>query len=167
MSFIEHMAHDNWADDFKLFFEGTLASLEDDPFMHLGSAMGDLRSWVTRGGIARLRWMLTDQMQKLHYSEEKQTAVLGCLNQLVTENRVRLLNLSEKGVIPRLSALGDKLPVVNPEAMLERLIAGERPFEEWMYEQGYTTSEIQGIYEKVDRCLFENDVFMPTGSRLH
>lgn len=167
MSFIEHMARDDWDSNFRLFFEGTLSSLEEDPFMHLGSAMGDLRAWLTRGGVARLRYMLVDQMQKLSYPEAKQAAILGYLNELVENNRTRLLNLADKSVLPPLSVLGDKSSEVDPEDMMRRLIAGERPFEEWMYGQGYTSSEIQSIYEQVDRCLFENDVFGRPDETLH
>jgi len=167
MSFIEHMAHDDWANNFRVFFEGTLSSLEDDPHMYLGSAMGDLRAWLTIGGISRLRYTLIDQMRNLHYPPEKQEAILHYLAELVKDNRIRLLKLADKGIIPRLSALGDAPVEVDTEDMIRRLLAGERPFEEWMYEQGYTTHEIEYIYQQIDRCLWEHGLIEPASKRLH
>ena len=167
MSFIEHLAHDNWPDSFRLFFEGTLSALEEDPGMYLGSAMDDLRASLTRGGVARLRSMLKTQMKDLRYPDEKQVAVLEHLRQMTSDNRTRLLLLAERGIIPRLSALGDMPATIDLGEMTCRLLAGERPFEEWMYGQGYTEREIQDIYQQVDRCLFEQGVIEPANPTIH
>jgi len=75
--------------------------------------------------------------------------------------------LADKGIIPRLSALGDAPVEVDTEDMIRRLLAGERPFEEWMYGQGYTTHEIEYIYQQIDRCLLEHGLIEPASKRLH
>lgn len=168
MSFIEHLDADNWQQNFQLFFEGTLAVLEDDdPYQPIGSAMDDLRSWLCRGGVGRIRLMLADQMEMRGYPLSKQQAIMDFLPVLAHKNRARLLKLAHDKIIPLASALGDFPIKVDADEMLERLAKGERPFEEWMYGQGHTAQEIAAIYRSIDKCLFEQGVIEPENQQRH
>ena len=39
--------------------------------------------------------------------------------------------------------------------LLGRMLAGERPFEDWMYARGHSAEEIAEIYRAVDRWLMK------------
>jgi len=167
MSFIEHLDSDNWQQNFMLFFEGTLAVLEEDPFMPVGSATDDLRAWLRAGGIARVRLLLAEQVVSRGYPVAKQQAILDFLPVLAQKNRTRLLTLAQNKIIPFASALGDAPTNVNMDDLIKRLAAGERPFEDWMYAQGHTTAEIADIYRRIDKCLFEQGVWESADQKLH
>jgi hypothetical protein len=164
MSLIEHLGVDGWQDRLRRFFEYTLEVLKTDRFRSVGSAVDDLRSWLARGGVRRVREILGDQMDRLHYPPEKRSAVLAFLDQLVLENKPQLLELTGAGIVPpppanSLSVCG--LSESEIQDLWSRLLAGERPFEDWMHAHGHSDDEIKAIYRVIDAWLMEQELIPP------
>jgi hypothetical protein len=52
--------------------------------------------------------------------------------------------------------------------LLNRILAGERPFEDWMRAQGHSDQDIAETYQIVDRWLIERGLIPPPAdSSLH
>ena len=65
------------------------------------------------------------------------------------------------GIIPdtrqeRLEACG--LSEQDFQDILSRIIAGERPFEEWMHAHGHSDEEIEEIYGVIDQWLIQKGI---------
>jgi len=139
MALIEYLESDDWQATLRRTFEYTLEVLKEDRFRTVSGSVDDLRSWLTAGGVSRVREHLNDQMEACRFSPAKQTAVNDFLAELVRENRYRLLGLTAQDVLGTtkqewLSACG--LAELEIEDVWYRILAGERPFEDWMYARG-------------------------------
>ena len=158
MSLIEHLDKPRWEEFLRSTFGFVLWVLRNDRFRHVGSAADDLRSWLAVGGVARVRHHLDGQMERLRFPPARRSAVNACLERLVAENRAALLDLTRAGIVP----VGEREPFRDPdvsvsdvEDLLGRMLAGERPFEDWMYAHGHSSEEIAEIYRAVDRWLMK------------
>lgn len=63
MALIEHLERDDWEEFFRNSFGYALHVLKHDRFRSAGSSVDDLRSWLARGGIAKVREHLSRQME--------------------------------------------------------------------------------------------------------
>jgi len=158
MSLIEHMDREGWQEFLHNTFEYVLDVLKNDRHQSVGSAADDLRGWLARGGVGRVKEALTDQMNRQRYSSEKIETVNNYVDQLAIEYRQQLLDLTVNGEIPAAqqewTAIED-LTVVNIGELLDRMLAGERPFEDWMYAHGHSVQDIAEVYQEIDRWLLE------------
>lgn len=158
---IENLEKNDWQDFFRMSFEYALYVLKNDRFRSVGSSVDDLRSWLAFGGISRVREALNNQMEMRRFSPARKAAINKFLEQLVRDNRRQLLELMAEGILPPtkkdlLSACG--LSGVQFEDLLTRILAGERPFEEWMHAHGHSDEEIAAVYDKIDRWLMEKGI---------
>ena len=156
MALIEHLERDGWREFLCSTFEYTLDVLKNDRFRHIGSAADDLRSWLAAGGVARVRAYLNEQMERRQFSTARQTEVNECLEYLVRKHRGQLLELIVRGVLP--ATPKEKLACLDlSESELMDLskciLAGERPFEDWMRSNGRSEQEIAESFQMIDRWL--------------
>ena len=167
MALIEHLERDGWEEFFRGSFRYALEVMKHDRFRSVGSSVDDLRSWLARGGVARVREHLDTQMEMRRFSPSRRAEVSDCLEQLVRENRRALLDLTAAGVIPasgqvRIDASG--VSETDFRDLLSRMIAGERPFEDWMHAHGRSDEEIAEIYKLIDEWLMQNGIIPPPPS---
>ena len=167
MALIEHLERDGWEEFFRGIFQYTLEVMKHDRFRSVGSPADDLRSWLARGGVSRIRERLDDQMEMRRFSPSRRAAVRDCLEQLVRENRRALLDLTTTGVIPasgqvRTEAVG--VSETDVRDLLNRMIAGQRPFEDWMHAHGRSDEEIAEIYQLIDEWLMQKGIIPPPPS---
>lgn len=161
MSLIEHLDGERWEEFLRSTFEYVLWVLKHDRFRSVGSAADDLRSWLAVGGVGRVRHHLDKQMEMLRFPQARKSAVHHCIDELVRKNRRELLDLTLAGVVP---ATGREpfdaggLPVPDVQDLLERMLAGERPFEEWMHAHGRSDEEIAEAYRLIDQWLMKEGV---------
>jgi len=161
MALIENLEHDGWEKFLRDSFRYTLEVLKTDQFRRVGSSVDDLRSWLTVGGVARVREHLNSQMDMRGFPPDRRAAVNECLEQLVRENRGALLDLMVHGIVPGssqefLAACG--LSEEGLEDLLSRMIAGERPFEDWMHAHGHSDEEIAEVYRMIDQWLMQKGI---------
>lgn len=161
MALIEHLERDGWEDFFRDIFRYTLDVLKNDRFGPVGSSVDDLRSWLAAGGVAQARKCLDEQMEMRRFHPSRRSAVNDWFEQLVRENRDALLHLTIEGVVPaptprRLDARG--VPEQDIRDLVRRMLAGERPFEDWMYAHGHSDEEIAETYEMIDRWLMQEGI---------
>ena len=164
MALIEHMGHDTWEETLRGFFEYTLDVLKHDRFRSVGSSVDDLRSWLTAGGIGLVKEHLTEQMSRLRYPPTKIAAVNTFLDQLFHEHRYQLLDLMAHGIIPSSTQewpAVDRVTELNFEDLLNRILAGEHPFEDWMHAHGHSDTEIAEVYHAIDQWLIQQGIIPP------
>lgn len=99
MALIEHLERDNWEEFLRSSFEYTLEVLKNDRYRSVGSAVDDLRSWLARGGMSRVKERLNDQMERRQFSLERKAEVNKLLEQLEDGNRSELLALMTDGTM--------------------------------------------------------------------
>src|SRR5947209_8624508 len=171
MSLIEHLEQDDWREFLRNSFEHALDVLKNDRFRAVGSSVDDLRSWLTDGGIPRIKERLNDQMDIRCFSAERKAAVNTFLEHLVGNNRAELLALMAAGIVSStkqewLDACG--ISETQFQELLSRILAGERPFEDWMHSHGRSDEEIAAIYSLIDRWLMQRGLIpMPSGPSVH
>ena len=164
MALIENLEHGNWEKFLRSCFTYALWILKEDRHAHVGSSVDDIRSWLGMGGVSRFKDNLRRQMEIRRLPEEKQNAIMACVEQLTQEKHLEICELIDQRIIP--GELGD-FPSLNISAdfdlddFLERLNRGERPFEEWMYEHGYTRHDVAEIYKIVDSYLAPLGLYPP------
>ena len=161
MALIEHLEHEGWEEFFRDMFRYALDVMKNDRFRSVGSSVDDLRSWLAAGGVARVRERLGEQMEMRRFPSSRKSAVNDCFEQLVRENRDTLLHLTVEGIIPaprpvRLDACG--VSEQDIQDLFSRMLAGERPFEDWMHAHGHSDEEIAEIYGVVDRWLMQKGI---------
>ena len=161
MALIENLEHEGWEKFFRDSFLYALEVLKNDRFRPVGSSVDDLKSWLTAGGVAQVCEHLNKQMKMRRFLLSRKSAVNDCIEQLVRENRGALLDLMADGIIPdtrqeRLEACG--LSEQDFQDILSRIIAGERPFEEWMHAHGHSDEEIEEIYGVIDQWLIQKGI---------
>jgi len=164
MALIERLESDDWPEVLRRNFEYALEVLKNDPFRSVSSSVDDLRSWLTAGGVSRVKEHLNDQMEMCRFSSEKKASVNDLLDELVRDNRHRLLDLMAEGVLAAtkqqwLSACGFTEP--DLEDLWGRMLAGERPFEDWMHAHGRSDEEIAEVYRRIDEWLMQRGIIHP------
>jgi len=164
MALIENLEREGWEEFLRNCFRYTLQVLREDRFRSVGSSVDDLRSWLTAGGVGRVRHHLGEQMEMRGLSADRQAGINRCIDELVEEHRVALFDLMAKGIVPGstrecLAACG--FSETDFGELIDRLIRGERPFEEWMYAHGHSEEEVAEIYRTIDKWLLEAGVTPP------
>ena len=159
MSLIEYLEHDNWQDVLKRNFKLALDALAKKDYRIGSSAMDDMRSWLSIGGVSRVKMRLNEQMKMRRFSPERTVAINQALETLTQENRDQLLSLMAIGTIKvnqdsLLTTFG--LSELQFETFVDRIRTGENPFEEWMLEQGRPEIEIMAVYRLIDDWLMKN-----------
>ena len=167
MALIENLERDGWQEFLRDSFRYALEVLKKDRFRPVGSSVDDLKSWLAAGGVARVREHLNMQMEMRRFPSAWKAAVNDCLEQLVRENRGALLDLVADGIVPAtrqewLDACG--LSESDFQDLLSRIIAGERPFEDWMHAHGRSDEEIAEIYRVIDQWLMQRGMIPPPPS---
>ena len=156
MALIENLEHDNWRTFLEGCFEQAIELLSTDRFRWAGSSIDDLKSWLTVGGVSRVKHHLNRQMELRQFSLERKVAVNDALNSLAREHRQKLLSLMSDGVIAFdksevLSALSSSEKEF--EQCLQAIMAGENPFEDWMRAHDYSDDDIATFYLAIDGWL--------------
>ncbi|MCX7045577.1 MAG: hypothetical protein NTX50_08860 [Candidatus Sumerlaeota bacterium] len=161
MSLIEHLEEDRWEEHLRRTFEYMLDVLKNDRFRHAGTSVDDLRTWLTNGGISWMKHQLDNQMEMRRLAPERKVAVKGLMEQLIRENRSKLLGLMADGIVPskqeELLGICD-FSELQLQDLVTRMMAGERPFEEWMRAHGHTDEEIDNIYRLIDQWLIKRGI---------
>lgn len=158
MALIENLEGENWEDFLRSSFKYTLEVLKKDRYRTVGSSVDDLRSWLTSGGVSRVREQLNSQMDLRRFNETRQKEVNNCFDDLCMDSKHEIIELISKGVIPGtnkewLDSIG--LSKLNLNDLINRIMKGERPFEEWMYSHGYSEKDIKEIYRVIDQWLLK------------
>ena len=166
MALIEHLEREGWEEFLGDMFRYTLDVLKNDRFRSVGSSVDDLRSWLAVGGVARVRERLGEQMEMRGFPPERSSAINGCLEKLVGENRDALLHLTAEGTVPAPAA--EQLDTrgvseLDIQDLLSRMMAGERPFEDWMHAHGHSEEEIADVYGVIDRWLMRSGIISKPG----
>ena len=161
MALIENLEHEGWEEFFRESFRYALEVLKNDRFRPVGSSVDDLKGWLTAGGVAQVRTHLNKQMEMRRFPSSRKSAVNDCIEQLVRENRGPLLDLMADGIVPttrqeQFEIYG--LPEQDFQDILNRIVAGEHPFEEWMHAHGHSDEEIEEIYRMVDQWLMQKGI---------
>lgn len=167
MALIENLEWDNWEEFLRSSFEYALDVLKKDRFRSVGSSVDDLRSWLACGGISRVKEHLNNQMNMRRFSSKRKAAVNDVLEQLVRENRSKLLDLMAEGIVAStkqewLTASG--MSEHQFQDLLSRILAGERPFEDWMHAHGRSDQEIAETYRLIDQWLMQSGMIPPPPS---
>ena len=165
MSLIEYLEHDNWHEVLRRSFEGAINLLQTDRFGRCSSAVDDIKSWLTCGGVSRVQLQLNRQMKGRRLDEERQNEINNLLEQLVQENQRSLLQLIADGIIPWNQA--DFLTTIRIseaefDVMWEHISAGGNFFETWMLANGYSQDQINQIYQIIDRWLVKAELNIHT-----
>ena len=157
MSLIEHLEKPRWKEFLRSTFEFVLWVLRNDRFRSVGSAADDLRSWLAAGGVARVRHHLDEQIGTPSFTRRRESRPSEpASGSSCGRTAGALLDLSRAGIVPTVDP--GHLPgvsVADVEDLLGRMLAGERPFEEWMHAHGHSDEEIAEIYRMVDRWLMK------------
>ena len=161
MALIENLEHEGWEKFFRDSFQYALEVLKNDRFRSVGSSVDDLRSWLTAGGVARVREHLNKQMEMRRFPLSRKSAVNDCIEHLVQENRGALLDLMRDGIVP--ATRQDQFEIhglseQDFQDILSRIIAGERPFEESMHVHVHSDEEIEEIYKIIDQWLMQKGI---------
>ncbi len=75
MALIENLEHEGWEKFFRDSFRYALEVLKNDRFRPVGSSVDDLKSWLTAGGVARVRTHLNKQMEIRRFPSSRKSAV--------------------------------------------------------------------------------------------
>jgi len=164
MALIEYLEHDNWREVLRRSFEGAIALLQTDRFRITSSAIDDVRSWLTSGGVSRVQQQIDRQMEARRLASDRQREIRDCLGQLVQENQHSLMQLMADGIIPWNQA--DFLVTCGMsesefDAMWQQISTGANPFESWMLANGYSQETIDQIYQIIDRWLLKTGLHFP------
>jgi hypothetical protein len=167
MALIEHFDREDWQPLFRQFFESALYLMKHDPTAPRGSAVDDLHAGLSQGGVPRVRYHLTQAMPMRGYSEEKQAEILAYLDTLAHDHRQELLDLIRSERIATKFQLRSLLQTINVSEehlgdWLDRILAGERPFEEKLIALGYNEQDTATLYQEIDRWLSDNNLIPPS-----
>ena len=81
MALIEYLENDNWREVLRRSFEGAIALLQTDRFRLTSSAIDDIRSWLTSGGVSRVQLQLDRQMEGRRLTSDRQSEIRDFLGQ--------------------------------------------------------------------------------------
>ncbi|MBV6627711.1 MAG: hypothetical protein KI793_33100 [Rivularia sp. (in: Bacteria)] len=165
MALIEYLERDDWRSVLRRSFEGAITLLQTDRFGRCSSAVDDIKSWLTSGGVSRVQLQLERQMKGRRLDKERQSEIRDFLEQLVQENQRSLLQLIADGIIPWnqadfLATMG--IAEAEFDAMWEHISAGGNLFETWMLANGYSQDRINQIYQIIDRWLVKTELSIHT-----
>lgn len=165
MSLIEYLEHGDWRAALRRSFEGAITLLQTDRFGRSSSAVNDVKSWLTSGGVNRVKLQLDQEMKYCRFDSEHQQEIRDFLATLVQENQRPLLQLMADHIIPWNQA--DFLATCHIsesdfDEMLEQIASGANPFETWMLGHGYSQEHIDQIYQIIDSWLVKNGLRLPT-----
>ena len=99
MALIEYLEDDNWRSVLRRSFEGAIALLQTDRFRSTSSAIDDIRSWLTSGGVSRVQFQ-DRQMEGYRLTLERQSEIRDFLLVLAQENQHPIVQLMADGIIP-------------------------------------------------------------------
>ncbi|BDA71691.1 hypothetical protein CAL7716_058570 [Calothrix sp. PCC 7716] len=164
MSLIELLEDGDWRTALRRSFEGAIRLLQTDRYGRCSSAVDDVKSWLTSGGVSRVKLQLDRQMEYRRLDEEHQKGIRDFLGQLIQENQRPLLQLMADRIIPWDKS--DFLATCSTsesdfEKMLEQITSDAKPFENWMLANGYTQEHINYIYKMIDEWLVKNGCVLP------
>jgi|GEM_PF-799344 hypothetical protein len=167
MALIEYLERGNWREVLSRSFVGAITLLQTDRFRLTSSAIDDIKSWLTSGGISRVHLQLNREMDRRRLTLDRQTEIRDFLEQLVQENQRPLMQLMADGIIPWNQA--DFLATCSIsesefDAMLQQFSSGANPFETWMLANGYPQEKIEQIYQIIDRWLIKKGLIPPPHS---
>ena len=164
MALIEYLENDDWREVLRRNFEGAITLLQRDRWRITSSAIDDVRSWLTNGGISRIQLQLNRQMEGCRFADARQREIRDFLEQLVQENQRSLIQLMADGIIPWNQA--DFLMICGIcesqfDAMWQQILTGTNPFETWMLANGYSQEMSNQIYQLIDRWLVKTGFPLP------
>ena len=87
MALIEYLENDNWREALRRSFEGAIYLLQTDRFRLTSSAIDDVRSWLTSGGVSRVQLQIDRQMKACRLTSDYQREIHDFLGQLALENQ--------------------------------------------------------------------------------
>ena len=156
MSLIEHLEGPGWQESLARTFTATLDILETDPYRLAGSSVDDMRAWLRVGGVSHARMRLNEQVRLRQLSTDHEAQLSAAFDALVDHHRPQILRLTGRGVIP--APTPRELPAGFPTVLdvvdcLARMASGERPFEDWMRENGRSEADIAAVYALIDGWL--------------
>ncbi|MEA5574102.1 hypothetical protein [Calothrix sp. UHCC 0171] len=161
MALIEYLDRDDWRDAMRRSFEGAIALLQRDRWKMTSSAIDDMRSWLTNGGINRVQIQIDQQMDNYRLASERQREVRNFLEQLVQENQRSLIQLMADGVIPWNQVdffMAGGISESQFDEMWRQISANGNPFEAWMLANGYSHETIDHIYRLIDSWLIKAEL---------
>lgn len=156
MALIENLDRGNWQEFLGNMFAHALYILKNDRFRWAGSSIDDLKAWLARGGVPRVKEALAYQVEQRRYTEEKQQEILAFVDQLAEKHRPQLMELVALGIIPATPSEWMEACGITPEWLddwVARVNAGERPFDDWMYAHGHSYEDIVEVYSVIDDYL--------------
>lgn len=167
MALIEYLERDDWREVLLRSFEGAITLLQTDRFRRTSSAIDDIRSWLTSGGVSRVQLQLERQMKARRLAAERKSEIRDFLEQLVQDNQRSLLELIADGIIPWnqadfLTTMG--VSEAEFDAMWEQISTGGNFFETWMLANGYSQDKINQIYQIIDSWLVKTELNFHTHS---
>ncbi len=165
MALIEYLEHDNWREVLRRSFEGAITLLQTDRFRQTSSAVDDVRSWLTSGGVSRVQQQIDRQMEARRIEKDRQREIRDFIGQLVQENQHPLMQLMADGIIPWNQA--DFLVTCGMsesefDTMWQQISTGANPFENWMLANSYSQETIDQIYQIIDRWLVKTGLSFPS-----
>ncbi|KYC37849.1 hypothetical protein WA1_04905 [Scytonema hofmannii PCC 7110] len=165
MALIEYLERGDWRGVLRRSFEGAITLLQTDRFRPTSSAVDDVKSWLTNGGVSRVQLQLDREMKGRRLEENHQREIRDFLEQLIQENQLSIVQLMANGIIPWNQA--DFLVTMGIsesefDAMLQQISTDTNPFETWMLANGYSQEIIDQIYEVIDSWLIKNGLRFPT-----
>jgi hypothetical protein len=164
MALIEYLENDDWREPLRRSFEGAIALLQTDRFRLTSSAIDDVRSWLTSGGVSRVQLQLDRQMEGRRLASDRRREIRDFLLALVQENQRLIMQLMADGIIP--CHIADFLVTCGIsksefDAMWQQISTGANEFETWMLANGYSQDRIDQIYQIIDRWLFKKGLIFP------
>ena len=129
-----------------------------------------MRGLPTRGGVPSVRKYLNGAMERRGgFTPECKRAVIDLIDRLAREHRDALMDLTAARIVPAPAGTwpgaGDP-STPDVRGILDRIMAGERPFEEWMRAHGHSDGEIAEVYASIDRWPIDNGIVSPRSARL-
>jgi len=164
MALIEYLEHDNWREVFRRSFEGAIVLLQTDRFRQTSSAIDDVRSWLTSGGVSRVQQQIDRQMDERRLASDHQREIRDFIGQLVLENQRPLMQLIADGIIPWNQAdflVTCGISSSEFDTMWQQISTDANPFESWMLANGYSQETIDQIYQIIDRWLVKTGLRFP------
>ncbi|BAZ37701.1 hypothetical protein NIES4101_36240 [Calothrix sp. NIES-4101] len=161
MALIEYLDRDDWRDVLRRSFNGAIRCdrfTEKGRWKMTSSAIDDMRSWLTGGGINRVQLQIDRQMDSYRLASERQREVRNFLKQLVQENQRSLIQLMADGIIPWNQVdffMACGISESQFDQMWRHISANGNPFEDWMLANGYS-------HETIDHtCLIKAELQHP------
>ncbi len=136
MALIEYLENDDWREPLCRSFEGAIllrshfvnALLQTHRFRLTSSAIDDVRSWLTSGGVSRVQLQIDRQMEGRRLASDRRREIRDFLLALVQENQRLIMQLMADGIIPWNQAdflVTCGIPKSEFDAMWQQISTGE------------------------------------------